>query len=160
MSRPGGTDAVGEEDVAILSQRKRTIAVVGPILLVAGGIFWAWLWSSVIHIVPLFYLIAPAVDVAAYGFVGVRVHHRMQCLDTRSSPSATLSVLAMALFYTGNRLIWLGWALGVWPFGGAGWPDWIFVVWEFLVIFVGLIAATGMWKQQTVRRWTSLPWSV
>lgn len=52
----------------------RSMVLSGGIMLLGAGILWGWVWFTLVHTIPFFYLISPVVDVAAYGFVGTRVN--------------------------------------------------------------------------------------
>lgn len=123
-------------------------ALPSPVLLVLSGMLWGWLWVSIVHIVPLFYIIAPVVNIAGYGIVGVWLHRRLSRHVHHESLRAVVGVIAIALFYGGERVIWLGWIFGVWPFdSGSVWSPGMYSAWELSVVIVGLAAVRGLWNR-------------
>lgn len=134
-------------------QRTRHLITFSPVLLAAGGIFWGWLWSSAIHVIPLFYIVAPIFDIAAYGFVGVKVNQLLPSVDRRYGQRIIFGILLMSLFYSGNRLIWHRSILHEWPFQEFQPWTWLPMtwVWEALVIIVGLGTALASWNDDNAR---------
>lgn len=117
----------------------------GFIFLLGSGILWGWLWFTLVHVIPYFYVIAPAVDIAAYGLVGTGVNRAIRRYTLTNRWRLTLAILAMVVFYIGNRLISLTWIIGTSSFTKDG-QSLARMLFESLIILVGLITATGLWK--------------
>ncbi len=119
--------------------------ILRGILVIVGGILWGFLWFSLIHAVPYFYLVAPAVDIAVYGLVGAKINAVLYRSGLPIRSQKILGILAMILFYLGNRIIWHGWIAHVWPFN---FPPIRALLYEFLVILVALSTVTGLWRRR------------
>ncbi len=119
------------------------------ILLVGSGILWGWLWFSAVHAIPYFYVISPVVDIVTYGFVGIRVNEALHRYALPHRWRLTLAILAMMTFYIGNRLIGLTLIIGVSSFTENN-QSLARMLFESLVILVGLVTATGVWRPTRV----------
>lgn len=115
------------------------------ILLVGSGVLWGWLWFSAVHIIPYFYVIGPAADIVAYGFVGIRVNDALRRYALPHRWWLTLAILAMLTFYISNRLIGLALIMGVSSFTENS-QSLARMLFESLVILAGLVTATGLWR--------------
>ncbi|HEU4793254.1 MAG TPA: hypothetical protein VFS96_06325 [Nitrolancea sp.] len=119
------------------------------ILLVGSGILWGWLWFSAVHTIPYLYVIGPAADIVAYGFVGTRVNEALRRYALPHRWRLMFAILAMMTFYISNRLIGLTLIVGVSSFTENSQSS-ARMLFESLVILVGLVTATGVWRPTRV----------
>lgn len=119
------------------------------ILLVGSGILWGWLWFSAVHAIPYFYVISPVVDIITYGFIGTRVNDALRRYVLSHQWRLMFAILAMLTFYISNRLIGLTLIIGVSSFTENS-QSLARMLFESLVILVGLVTATGVWRPTQV----------